>query len=61
MEAQFKINNMNYTKKDGDFYKIIFNSEILTFGKLEPETVLSTVHEVIFITEEEYNVLNSDR
>lgn len=51
---------MDYTIKNGEFYKVILDGEVLSFGKLEPETVLSTVHEVVFITEKEYNVLNKD-
>lgn len=52
---------MDYTIKNGEFYKVMFEGKILTLGKLENDNVLSTIHEVIFISEDEYNTLNKDR
>lgn len=50
---------MNYTKTDGKYYKVISDSEIITFGELETGQVLSTIKEVVFISESEYNELSA--
>lgn len=48
---------MNYTKTDGHYYKVISDNGIITFGELETGQILSTIKEVIFISESEYNEL----
>ncbi|OCW75123.1 hypothetical protein [Elizabethkingia anophelis] len=43
---------MDYTNKDGEFYKILDKETI--YGRLTGDNVLSSIHEVVFITKEEY-------
>ena len=52
---------MEYTILDGEFFKILNKDTgtLIMFGRLEVDQVLSTIHTVIFITEEEYNELAS--
>ena len=50
---------MNYTRTDGKYYKVIFDNEIITFGELETGQILSTIKEVVFISESEYNELSA--
>ncbi len=52
---------MEYTILDGEFFKVLNKDTgtLLMFGRLEVDQVLSTIHTVIFITEEEYNELAS--
>lgn len=50
---------MNYISEKQIYYKVTSNGELLSFGVLEPGQVLSTIHNVTFITEEEYDILNS--
>lgn len=45
---------MDYTKENGEFYKVIENGNIISVGRLEGINQLSTIHEVVFITKEEY-------
>ena len=49
---------MNYTRTDGKYYKVISDNEIITFGELETGQILSTIKEVVFISESEYNELS---
>ena len=41
---------------DGEFFKVLNKDTgtLIMFGRLEVDQVLSTIHTVIFITEEEY-------
>ena len=48
---------MNYTRTDGHYYKVISDNEIIIFGELETGQILSTIKEVVFINESEYNEL----
>lgn len=48
---------MNYTRTDGRYYKVISNGEIITFGELETGQILSTIKEMVFISESEYDEL----
>lgn len=48
---------MDYTKESGSFYKVIENGKPTSVGRLEGINQLSTIHEVIFITKEEYTEL----
>lgn len=50
---------MNYTRTDGKYYKVISDNGIITFGELETGQVLSTIKEVVFISESEYNELSA--
>ena len=50
---------MNYTRTDGKYYKVISDNWIITFGELETGQILSTIKEVVFISESEYNELNT--
>ena len=50
---------MEYTILDGKFFKVLNTDTLIMFGRLEVDQVLSTIHTVIFITEEEYNELAS--
>ena len=52
---------MEYTILDGEFFKVLNKDTgtLIMFGRLEVDQVLSTIHTVIFITEEEYNELAS--
>lgn len=50
---------MIYTLADGEFYKVLNKDDnsFITFGQLVQDQQLSTIHIVIWITEEEYNNL----
>lgn len=50
---------MNYITEEKVYYKVTADGELLSFGVLERGQVLSTIHSVTFITEEEYDILNS--
>ena len=52
---------MEYTILDEEFFKVLNKDTgtLIMFGRLEVDQVLSTIHTVIFITEEEYNELAS--
>lgn len=43
---------MDYTKENGEFYKIL-DKEII-YRRLTGDDVLSTIHDVVLITKEEY-------
>ena len=43
---------MDYTNQSGEFYKILDKETI--YGRLTGDNVLSSIHEVVFITKEEY-------
>ncbi|MCT4085438.1 hypothetical protein HZP35_17590 [Elizabethkingia anophelis] len=43
---------MDYTNKDGEFYKILDKETI--YGRLTGDNLLSSIHEVVFITKEQY-------
>lgn len=47
---------MNYTIKDGQFYKVTDKDTcvFISVGELKESNVLSTVHNVEFISEEQY-------
>ena len=47
---------MNYTIKDGQFYKVTDKDTgvLLSVGELKESNVLSTIHNVEFISEEQY-------
>jgi hypothetical protein len=49
---------MNYTESNGKYYKVISDNQIITFGELESGQILSTIKEVVFISESEYNELS---
>jgi hypothetical protein len=48
-----------YTLADGEFYKVLNKNTgaYITCGQLIPDQILSTIHTVVFITEQEYNEL----
>lgn len=49
---------MYYTLEDGKYFKILnTNDELLTFGRLMIGQILSTIHNVVFITRSEYLIL----
>lgn len=48
---------MDYTKENGEFYKVIENGKLISVGRLEGINQLSTIQEVVFITKEEYTEL----
>ena len=49
---------MDYTLEDGKYFKILnTNDELLTFGRLIIGQILSTIHNVVFITKSEYLLL----
>lgn len=45
---------MNYTIENGQYYKVIDAENNIILGELGEGDVLSTIHQVTFITEEEY-------
>ena len=47
---------MNYTIKDGQFYKVTDKDTgvFINVGELKESNVLSTIHNVEFISEEQY-------
>lgn len=47
---------MNYTIKDGQFYKVTDKDTgvFISVGELKESNVLSTIHNVEFISEEQY-------
>ena len=47
---------MDYTNDKGRFYKVedAKSGKLITFGELRTGNILSTIHKVIFISEEEY-------
>lgn len=47
---------MDYNVKNGKYYKVIDRktNNLITFGELTKGQVLSTIHKVIFISEQEY-------
>lgn len=54
----YKNIKMDYTLEDGKYFKILnTNDELLTFGRLMLGQILSTIHNVIFITRSEYLLL----
>lgn len=48
---------MDYTKENGEFYKVIENGKLISVGRLEGINQLSTIQEVVFISKEEYTEL----
>ena len=50
---------MDYTLENGEFYKVLDkdSGELIIYGQLIPDQVLSTIHQAIWITEQEYNDL----
>lgn len=48
---------MDYTIKNGRFYKVIENNKMTSVGIMSESSLLSTIHEVVFITKEEYTEL----
>lgn len=48
---------MNYTINDGKYYKVVDvnTKEEIARGEIGEGDLLSTIHDVIWITEEEYN------
>ena len=50
---------MDYTIKDGEFY-IVKNPEGVKYIRLSEDCVLSTIHDVEIITEENYKLLTHD-
>ena len=49
---------MDYTLEDGKYFKILkTNDELLTFGRLMIGQILSTIHNVVFITRAEFIIL----
>lgn len=53
---------MDYTIENGRYYKVVDanTKEIITFGELSNSAILSTIHEVQFLTKEEFNALNEE-
>lgn len=53
---------MNYITEEKVYYKVTDkdSGEIITVGELEKKQVLSTIHIVSFIDEQEYNDLNDN-
>ena len=51
---------MNYTIENGKYYKILQDNKILSFGKLEKGTVLSTIINPFFITKKEYEDIEAE-
>jgi len=53
---------MDYTIENGVFYKVLDSEtgELITFGKIESGNVLSTIHPVEWITENEYLTLEEN-
>lgn len=53
---------MDYTIENGRYYKVVDakTKEIITIGELSNNAVLSTIHEVEFLTEEEFNALTEE-
>ncbi|MEN5130481.1 hypothetical protein [Elizabethkingia anophelis] len=46
---------MKYTKENGRFYKVIESGKPIMFGELRFDTdELNTIHEVTFLTKEQY-------
>lgn len=51
---------MDYTLNDGRFYKVEdANGELITVGQLVDNEILSTIHDVEFITKEEFDLIHS--
>lgn len=54
VDKQHKIITMDYTIKDCKFYKVIENGVVTSTGQMNNISLLSTIHEVVFLTKEEY-------
>lgn len=48
---------MDYTIENGKYYKVVDakTKEVITTGELGKNSILSTIHEVEFLTEDEYS------
>lgn len=53
---------MDYTIENGRYYKVVDakTKEVITTGELSKNSTLSTIQEVEFLTEEEFNALNEE-
>lgn len=53
---------MDYTIENGIYYKVVDaeTKEVITIGELSKNNILSTIHEVEFLTEEEFNTQTED-
>ena len=53
---------MDYTIENGRYYKVVDTKtkELIATGELSKNGILSTIHEVQFLTEEGFNALNEE-
>ena len=49
---------MNFNLNNGQYYKILIDDVVVSFGELVEGQILSTEHDVIFIEKDEYDILN---
>ena len=50
---------MDYTLQEGEYYKVMEGESMQSYGRLEDGQILSTIHTVIWITEEDYLALEA--